>query len=58
MASCHEMKEGETYVCGECGLELKVITECTECGVDAETCECGPCTFVCCGEPLEVREGK
>jgi hypothetical protein len=56
MADCHEMKLGETYVCGDCGLELKVVAECEECG--AETCGCAaPCTFECCGEPLKLKEG-
>ncbi len=56
MTDCHEMAVGEIYMCEECGLELEVIRECEECGPDAETCECGPCTFVCCGEPLTLRE--
>ncbi len=55
MADCHEMKLGQTYVCEDCGLELKVVAECKECG--AETCGCDePCTFECCGEPLQLKE--
>lgn len=55
MADCHEMRLGQTYVCEDCGLELKVVAECKECG--AETCSCdAPCTFECCGEPLQLRE--
>ena len=56
MTNCHEMKVGQVYVCEGCGLELKVISECEECGTDPESCECPPCQFVCCGEPLELTE--
>ncbi len=28
MASCHEMKMGQVYVCEGCGLELQVVKEC------------------------------
>jgi hypothetical protein len=55
MDSCHEMKLGQVYTCQDCGIQLKVVRECKECG--AETCGCeSPCTFECCGEPLRVKE--
>ena len=38
MANCHAMELGQVYVCGDCGLQLKVVSECEECGAD--TCGC------------------
>ncbi len=56
MISCHDMKLGQVYVCEECGLELKVVKECRECGEDAADCDCAePCTFSCCGEELKLK---
>ena len=56
MLHCDEMKLGQIYFCEECGLELEVVNECEEeCG-DQEACECGPCQFVCCDEPLKLKE--
>lgn len=55
--NCHEMKLGETYGCGKCGLEFKVTKECKEVNQPAENCGChedGPtCTFSCCGADLQ-----
>lgn len=52
MASCHEMKKGEVYLCEECGIELQVVAECK----DAGNASCGTggesCTFSCCGKEL------
>ena len=56
MTDCHEMKKGQTYTCEGCGLELKVVKECRECGTAAEECGCEPCNFTCCGEELKLRE--
>lgn len=56
MPNCHEMKTGQVYVCEGCGLELKVVGECKDCGEPAEECSCGPCTFVCCDEPLKLKQ--
>jgi hypothetical protein len=56
MTNCHEMEMGQVYVCEDCGLELKVVNECEECGTDPESCDCPPCQFICCGEPLELKE--
>lgn len=55
MANCHEMRMGEVYVCGDCGLALRVVGECKECGEEACSCE-EPCTFECCGEPLKLKK--
>lgn len=56
MPSCHDMKLGEVYVCEECGLELKVVKECDECGEDADSCECTEhCSFECCGEEMKLK---
>jgi hypothetical protein len=56
MASCHDMKLGQVYVCEECGLELKVVKECKECGQEDEACGCTEhCTFACCGEDMKLK---
>jgi hypothetical protein len=58
MPSCHEMKMDQVYVCEDCGLELKVVKECDECGTEApaETCGCAQgCSFDCCGSPMRLR---
>jgi len=59
MTSCHEMKEGEIYVCESCGLELKVVRECSDAGTSADDCGChdkhDPCTFSCCGGSLKKK---
>ncbi len=34
---CSEMKLGQVYVCGDCGLELKVVKEC-DCSEESCTC--------------------
>jgi hypothetical protein len=60
MPSCHEMKMDQTYLCGSCGLELRVVKECEECGTETSSeSECGcaeGCSFECCGEPMKLRE--
>ena len=57
MTSCHEMRVGEVYVCGDCGLELKVVKECHEVGMPDEECSCAVHGgFECCGEPLKLKE--
>lgn len=55
MAGCNNMKEGQVYICANCGIELKVVKECTEC-VEHEKCCNEPCSFECCGMPLVVKE--
>jgi hypothetical protein len=56
MTNCHEMKLGSTYMCKECGIELKVVTECKEADLPPDQCKCAPCTLVCCGEELVKKE--
>lgn len=54
MVGCYDMKKGQVYTCPSCGIELKVIKECTECG--EETCCTDPCDFACCGIPLVLKQ--
>lgn len=56
MVHCHEMKKGQIFQCEDCGLELRVVNECKECGTDANECDCGECTFVCCDKPLTLKK--
>lgn len=57
MARCDEMREGEVYCCEHCGLEIQVIEECSH-EEDEEAEEiCRIEDFVCCGEPLSLKEG-
>ena len=51
--SCHDMRMGEVYACGDCGLELRVVKECKEAAKPAEECEhCAQDAFACCGHPM------
>jgi len=54
MPSCHEMTKGMVLRCPDCGLELKVIKECSECSGEEGSCCEGDCIFECCGGPLEI----
>ena len=61
MSSCHDMKKGEVYTCGECGLEVQVVAECRDVGKPASECGCHGaeeemCEISCCGKPLAKRE--
>ncbi len=56
MPHCHDMKLGEVYLCSDCGLELKVVKECKEASLPAESCSCTPCSFVCCGQDMVKKE--
>lgn len=59
MPACRDMKKGDVFACKDCGLELQVVKECVDCGKPSSSCECGPCTFVCCNEELQLkRKGK
>ncbi|MFX1486702.1 MAG: hypothetical protein ACFFBS_06390 [Promethearchaeota archaeon] len=56
MVSCHDMKKGDIYYCGECGLELQVVKECREVGKSVAECECSEHgEFSCCGLALKKR---
>jgi hypothetical protein len=55
MARCDDLHEGDVYVCEKCGLEIEVIEECSHDDEDAdETCRVEE--FVCCGEPMTLKE--
>jgi hypothetical protein len=60
MTSCSQMKMDQVYYCEDCGLELKVVKECDECGTETSsstTCGCTEqCSFECCGEPMKLRD--
>ncbi|MBN1885489.1 MAG: hypothetical protein JW876_08210 [Candidatus Krumholzibacteriota bacterium] len=55
MPECHEMKKGQIWRCEDCGLELEVVAECSECG-EGSDCAAEPCEFTCCGGPLTLKE--
>ncbi len=56
MSYCQEMKEGEIYYCGKCGLELQVVKENKDC-YDGNKGKCvEPCELKCCGEGLKLKE--
>lgn len=38
--------KGERFQCGQCGMEIEIITECNS--------EHEPPQFICCGEPLDA----
>lgn len=53
MVNCSTMKKGEIYTCRECGLEIQVISECSEQETHSRECSGkGSCSFSCCGEEL------
>lgn len=56
MTRCDEMREGDVYTCDKCGLEIEIIEECShEDGEESEeTCRIEE--FMCCGEPLSLKE--
>lgn len=59
MTSCHDMRLNQVYVCGDCGLELKVVKECEEVGMPEEECSCEVHGgFECCGEPLTLKKAN
>ncbi|MFW9902354.1 MAG: hypothetical protein ACFFDY_13890 [Candidatus Thorarchaeota archaeon] len=49
MVHCHEMKEGDKYVCEDCGLEFTVTKGC-DC---ADESACSDMGFTCCGETMK-----
>lgn len=50
--NCNDLKTGQTLVCERCGLELKVINECT-----SDSCAMGCAGDMdCCGEPMKLKE--
>jgi hypothetical protein len=60
MASCHDMKKGEIYICRECGLELMAVNECRDSGKASTSCSCHDdtheeCSISCCGQDMEKK---
>ena len=55
MASCHEMKQGEVYVCKDCGLELKVVAQCKNHGGTKDVHKHKTCNFICCETEMAVK---
>lgn len=56
MVHCHDMKEGQIYFCGECGLELKVEKSCTADSDHPKGVSCTRCIHVCCDKDMKLRE--
>lgn len=56
MPNCHEMKNGDIYICEDCGMEIKVIKQCKDYGTPADNCTCATsknhCALSCCGKDL------
>ena len=55
MVHCHDMKEGQVYVCEECGLELKVEKSCTADGKHPKGVSCTRCIHVCCNKDMKLK---
>jgi hypothetical protein len=53
MPTCADMKVGQVYACQDCGIEIKVIKECTNCATD---CADDPCSFVCCKQEMVLKK--
>ena len=51
--SCHELKEGDTLVCPDCGLEVKVTKACN--CADEESGACTEEGFTCCGGTMKKK---
>ncbi|MBE3069550.1 MAG: hypothetical protein IMZ66_04865 [Planctomycetes bacterium] len=60
MAGCGEMKVGQVYTCGDCGIELKVVKACRPDAHEGAGCCCGdddePCALSCCGKELTLKK--
>lgn len=56
MAHCADMKQDQVYHCDVCGLEVKIVKECT-CSADpASPNACrADAVLVCCGKPLALK---
>ena len=44
---CSMFKEGQVWICENCGIELKVVKACASCDCKGD--------FMCCGEPLKLK---
>lgn len=49
MANCSDMKQGDLYMCKNCGLELKVNKPCTCSTASGEACTV---PLQCCGQDM------
>ena len=57
MPHCHDMLMGQIWRCKCCGLELKVVKQCSDCEDESEGSCSDDCTgFDCCGEEMELKE--
>lgn len=56
LPECHELKKGQILTCRDCGLELEVIKECSECGPESESCAHLECAFKCCGKEMQITD--
>lgn len=54
MSHCHDMKEGDIYVCSDCGLQIEVIKECRDFEPSQGECSCNECRFICCNEYMKL----
>lgn len=50
MPGCTHVKEGEKFVCKDCGLELTVSKAC---GCDHDDKTCNEEVFTCCGAEMD-----
>ena len=57
MPHCHDMLMGQIWRCKCCGLELKVVKQCSDCEDESKGSCSDNCTgFDCCGEEMELKE--
>jgi hypothetical protein len=56
MTRCDEMRQGDVYVCEQCGLEIEILEECSHVDEDDADETCRLEEFRCCGEPLTLKE--
>ena len=55
MPHCHDMKEGDIYICAECGLQIEVVKECQDCDTSSGECTCSECRFICCEDEMKLK---
>lgn len=57
MVTCHDMQEGDVFVCKTCGMELQVTKACKDAADHTKSDDCcseesNNCLFECCGDSL------
>lgn len=57
MTRCDEMREGDIYHCERCGLEIEVVEECDHDDDEDADEVCSIEEFMCCGQPMTLKEG-